>query len=205
MFYLQLSDYQDETEDPRTPLTPPAQAKKFQPPKGQIRVTRTVDLSDPDSPLQQKAVVIAPVSSLPLEGSDALQRLKVLAGPRWTPGWPGRHEGETPSSELGKDGFVKISEETYATMRMNRKSASDMLERLVQAANDKNSPLPADTPQDPRYMLMRARKRKGGARNQGARLEALKRNPIPVGGVRGFPLEWLTPEQREKLEQKQKQ
>lgn len=175
-----------------------AEAHPFKLPKGQIRVQRTIDLSDPESPLQQKAVVIAPVSALPLEGADALRRFKVLAGPRWTPGWPGRMELEQAAEGVGAEGYVKISEETYATMRMNRKSASDMLERLVAAANDANSPLPKDVQADPRYMLMRAKKRNGGARDRGLTIEALKRNPHRVGGVKGFPLEWLTPKMQEK-------
>lgn len=165
---------------------------------------RTVDLSDPDSALQQKSVLIAPVSALPLEGADALQRLKVLAGPRWTPGFPGRHEG-AEGEGIGKDGYVKISEETYATMRMNRKSASDMLERLVAAANDKNSALPADTPVDMRHLIARDRKRKNGTRDRGATLEALRRNPHTVGGVRGFPVDWLMPAKQREVKQAQAQ
>lgn len=37
--------------------------------------------------------------------------------------------------EIGREGWVKISEERFRNPRMNRKSASDMLERLVEAAN----------------------------------------------------------------------
>lgn len=107
-------------------------------------------------------------------------------------------EMQQASEGAGAEGYVKISEETYATMRMNRKSASDMLERLVEAANDENSPLPKDVQEDPRYMLMRAKKRNGGARDRGVTIEALKRNPHRVGGVKGFPIEWLTPRQQEK-------
>ncbi|EJT46621.1 hypothetical protein A1Q1_04798 [Trichosporon asahii var. asahii CBS 2479] len=194
----EMRSLMSKAELDRPALQAQAEAHPFKLPKGQIRVQRTIDLSDPESPLQQKAVVIAPVSALPLEGADALRRFKVLAGPRWTPGWPGRMELEQAAEGVGAEGYVKISEETYATMRMNRKSASDMLERLVAAANDANSPLPKDVQADPRYMLMRAKKRNGGARDRGLTIEALKRNPHRVGGVKGFPLEWLTPKMQEK-------
>jgi hypothetical protein len=63
-----------------------------------------------------------------------VHRLKLLAGPRWTPGRPGQSEGEPEQGE-GKDGWVKIAEERFPDARMNRKSVSDMLQRLVQAAN----------------------------------------------------------------------
>lgn len=165
-------------------------------------MTRTIDLSDPESPLQQKAVLLTPVSALPLEGADALQRFKLLAGPRWTPGMPGRLEAE-PVGGAGKDGYFKLSEETYETVRMNRKSASDMLERLVAAANDKNSPLPADTPVDTRHIVARTAKRRGGTRNDGGRAAWLKRNPHTVGGVKGFPIEWLSHKKQELFEPKQ--
>lgn len=85
------------------------------------------------------------MSSLPLKNADAIQRFKVLAGPRWTPGKPGRGElgtkaplklaKEAEEDKLGKEGYVKISEDRYPEARMNRKSVSDMLERLVEAAN----------------------------------------------------------------------
>lgn len=63
-----------------------------------------------------------------------MHRLKLLAGPRWTPGRPGQSEAEPEQGE-GKDGWVKIAEERFPDARMNRKSVSDMLQRLVQAAN----------------------------------------------------------------------
>ncbi|KAL1412630.1 37S ribosomal protein S24, mitochondrial [Vanrija albida] len=178
-----------------------AQARKFRKPKGTIRVTSTVDLSDPDSPYHQKAVLVAPVSALPLKTPEAIHRLKLLAGPRWSPGQPGRAElgpnaagALAPGAEdkLGKDGWVKIAEERLPLGRMNRKSVSDMLDKLVEAANDPKSPLPANTPLDPRHLLARQRKKRQRAgQHVFARAEALKRRPEVVGGVRGFPKEWL--------------
>lgn len=153
-------------------------------------MSRTLDLSDPDSPYHQKAVLLAPVTALPLSGPDAQQRLKLLAGPRWTPSKPGRGE-MLPDTGAGEQGWIKISEESFPQLRMNRKSASDMLERLVAAANDKNSKLPADTPLDPRHMLARQHKKKWEGRNVWARAQAIKARPDAVGGVRGFPKEWI--------------
>jgi small subunit ribosomal protein S35 len=90
-----------------------------------------------------KRVLLAPVTALPLDGRDAVHRLKLLAGPRWTPGLPGRNEAEAEVDGEGRDGWVKISEERFLDGRMNRKSVSDMLERLVQAANVSEMILPS--------------------------------------------------------------
>lgn len=81
---------------------------------------------------------------MPLKTPEAIQRLKLLAGPRWTPGYPGRGEfgddalGNSPinaSVPPSEHGFVKIAEERYPEARMNRKAVNDILERLVAAAN----------------------------------------------------------------------
>lgn len=122
----------------------PAQARKFHEPKGKIRVTSTVDLADPDSPYHQKRVLVAPVSALPLKNADAIHRFKLLAGPRWSPGRPGRAElGKDAAGaynleaedKLSKDGWLKIAEERLPLGRQNRKSVSDILDKLVEAAN----------------------------------------------------------------------
>lgn len=130
----------------QTILTP-ARARKFpyNPPTGTLRIISQVDLGDPESAYNFKRVMIAPVASLPLKGPDAIQRFKVLAGPRWTPGPPGRGEMGTKAAhglpsvaeedKLGKDGYIKIAEERYPEPNMNRKSLNDMLVRLVEAAN----------------------------------------------------------------------
>lgn len=183
-------------------LTLTAASARFVVPKGQIRVTTTVDLSKANSPYHVKSVVVAPVSSLPLKTPEAIQRLKLLAGPRWSPGFPGRRElgpdaagvhGEAHAADKnGKEGYVKIAEERFPAARMNRKSASDMLERLVEAANDPKSALPADAPVDMRHLFARQSKKKGrNGQTSWARSEAMKRRPEVVGGVRGFPKEWL--------------
>lgn len=173
-------------------------------PKGQLRVTTIIDLSVPNSEYNNKNVLVAPVSSLPLKTPEAINRFKVLAGPRWTPGFPGRGElgpnaggkyAEIHAADAnGVNGYVKISEERFPQRRMNRKSASDMLERLVDAANDAKSPLPADTPVDMRHLLARQAKKRNRGQNVWARAEAMRRRPEVIGGVRGFPKEWLAPQ-----------
>lgn len=62
---------------------------------------------------------------------------------------------------------------------------------------DPKSPIAADTPVDMRHLQARQRK-KGGA-TMWARREALARRDEVVGGVRGFPKEWLAPEMQAKL------
>ncbi|KAI9637110.1 mitochondrial ribosomal subunit protein-domain-containing protein [Dioszegia hungarica] len=166
-----------------------AQRKPFTPPSAPIRISQTIDLSNPQSLVHRKRVLLAPVAKLPLSGPEAIHRFKLLAGPRWTIGRPGRMEVTEEDGE-GKEGWIKISEEKFPDGLMNRKSAGDMLERLLAAANDANSPLPADTPLDPRPLLARQRKRadrsalRQAQRSGSGRVES-------VGNVPGFPKEWL--------------
>jgi small subunit ribosomal protein S35 len=103
-------------------------------------VTSTVDLADPKSAHNVKRVLVAPLAALPLGTPEAVQRLKILAGPRWSPGFPGRAElGPDAAGSLASSaedhGFVKIAEDRFPDGRMNRKAVSDVLERLVAAAN----------------------------------------------------------------------
>lgn len=66
--------------------------------------------------------------------------MKVIAGPRWTPGYPGRNEFEASAeegekSDMNKEGWIKISEERFPDARTNRWNVGNMLEKLVKAAN----------------------------------------------------------------------
>ena len=84
-----------------------------------------------------------PVSALPLKSSDAVHRIKLLAGTRWSPGKPGKEENEyspndgfnAGAQDIGKEGWIKLASRKFDDGRMNRKFVSDVLERLVEAAN----------------------------------------------------------------------
>lgn len=116
--------------------TSSAQAKKFKAPsaKQSIRIRSTIDLSYPISSAHRKSVLVAPIDSLPLKSKDARQRIKLLAGPRWTPGYPGKHESAAHQGG-SNDGWIKISEERFPDARTNRWNVGQTLEKLVEAAN----------------------------------------------------------------------
>ncbi|WWC65263.1 mitochondrial 37S ribosomal protein mS35 [Kwoniella dejecticola CBS 10117] len=181
----------------------------FTPPKSSIRLTSTIDLSSPSSKFHTKAVLLVPVSSLGLSSPDAIQRIKLLAGPRWTPGRPGKDEflpdgGAQSGSQDGKDGWIKISEERFGNSQQNRIEVSNILDRLVEAASDPKSPLPADIPIDTRHLLSRHRKKRTRQNpfTWSSDQTYLKQHEV-VGGVKGFPLEWIPIELREKAVKKQ--
>lgn len=126
------------------------QRKAFQPPTAPIRIRSTIDLANPSSSAQQKQVLLVPVAALPLKSPEAIHRAKHIAGPRWSPGRPGPGELELETeqglreagvlavkggADIGKHGWIKMSEETFPDARMNRRRLGDTLERLVAAAN----------------------------------------------------------------------
>jgi small subunit ribosomal protein S35 len=122
----------------------PAQTTPFIPPTSPIRITTTHDLARPDDSISNRQVALIPVAGLPLETPEAIHRFKLLAGRRWTPGRPGvdeigvRNENygfNGGDKEIGREGWLKIAEERFGNGRMNRKGLSDILERLVEAAN----------------------------------------------------------------------
>jgi small subunit ribosomal protein S35 len=103
-----------------------------------------MDLTYENDPVSLKSVLLVPVSSLPLKTPDAIHRFKVLAGARYTLGRPGRQEMvnsdandgfNAGNQDIGREGWIKMSEARFETKRMNRKGLSDTLERLVEAAN----------------------------------------------------------------------
>lgn len=114
-----------------------AQAKMFNPPTTaqSVRIRSSIDLSYPSSLAHRKSVLVAPVGSLPLKGAEAVQRFKLIAGPRWTPGYPGRAEQTTVQGSEDKEGWIKIAEERFPDARTNRWNVGQMLEKLVEAAN----------------------------------------------------------------------
>ncbi|WVQ86133.1 hypothetical protein IAT38_008301 [Cryptococcus sp. DSM 104549] len=174
----------------------------FVPPTAPIRVKTSIDLAHPDHKFFTKTVLLVPVARLPLPTPEAVHRFKLLAGPRWSPSKPGSAEFFADESVDGKEGWVKISEERFENSVQNRRAASDILDRLVEAASNPESPLPADVPLDYRHLISRHRKK--GRKN--AYTWAPGQTTMPrrqkVGGVQGFPLEWVPEELREKaLEQ----
>jgi small subunit ribosomal protein S35 len=80
-----------------------------------------------------KRVIVVPVDQLPLSGEQAIHKIKLLAGPRWTPNPP--IDAGVGLNEEWKNGFIKISCESFPRPSMNLKWASDTLDKLVEVAN----------------------------------------------------------------------
>ena len=121
-----------------------AQVTPFIPPKKPLRLSRLIDLAFPNDPKTQKRRLSVPVSTLPLQSPDAVHRLKLLAGSRWTPGRletnqlefdEGNQGYNGGAKDIGKDGWLSLTCHKFEEARMNRKFLSDTLERLVEAAN----------------------------------------------------------------------
>ena len=75
-----------------------------------------------------------PVSRLGLKTDAAIHRIKLLAGPRWTPE-PPKDSGIGPSEEENSEhGYIKISCEDFPEPAMNLKWASDTLDNLIATA-----------------------------------------------------------------------
>jgi len=80
-----------------------------------------------------KRVIVVPVDQLPLNGEQAIHKIKLLAGPRWTPNPP--TDGGVGRNEESKNGYIKISCESFPRASMNLSWASDTLDNLIQVAN----------------------------------------------------------------------
>ena len=80
-----------------------------------------------------KRVIVAPVDQLPLNGEQAIHKIKLLAGSRWTPNAP--TDAGVGLNEESKNGFIKISCESFPRASMNLSWASDTLDKLVEVAN----------------------------------------------------------------------
>ena len=80
-----------------------------------------------------KRVIVVPVDQLPLNGEQAIHKIKLLAGPRWTPNPP--TDSGVGRNEEWKNGFIKISCESFPKATMNLKWVSDTLDKLVDEAN----------------------------------------------------------------------
>ena len=84
-------------------------------------------------PAAFKRIIVVPVDQLPLSGEQAIHKIKLLAGPRWTPNPP--IDAGVGRDEEWKNGFIKISCEAFPKASMNLKWASDTLDKLVDEAN----------------------------------------------------------------------
>ncbi|KAG8921997.1 hypothetical protein FRC00_007965 [Tulasnella sp. 408] len=106
------------------------------PPSNKYLTTRQLWYGGEEHPAERKAVVVVPVSKLPLSKPSAIHKFKLLAGPRWTRECPkdaGLSSGELES--LRKEGFVKVSCEDLPDHGLNLKWCSDVLDRMVKESN----------------------------------------------------------------------
>lgn len=93
-----------------------------------------IDYAGEEHPATVKRSVVVPVGQLPLQGDDAIHKIKLLAGPRWTPD-PPSDSGVGPNEPDREHGYIKISCEDFPKPAMNLKWASDALDRLIAEAN----------------------------------------------------------------------
>ncbi|KAJ8702490.1 37S ribosomal protein S24, mitochondrial [Pleurotus ostreatus] len=155
--------------------------KPFVPPDSSTPLhVRSLDYAGEEHPAALKRVLVVAVDDLPLAGQHAVHKLKLLAGPRWTPN-PPTDAGVSRDKEWG-NGYVKISCEDFPKPAMNLKWASDALDRLVAAANDASDTF-AKLPLDLRHVYAKARKAKKG--------EHLRGRVFHRPTIRDFPAEWL--------------
>jgi len=112
----------------------PAYRKPFVPPTSSTPViVRSLEYAGEEHPATVKRVIVVAVDKLPLRDSDAIHKLKLLAGPRWTPSPP--LDAGVSGLEIWENGFIKISCEDFPKPAMNLKWASDTLDRLIAEAN----------------------------------------------------------------------
>ncbi|KAJ6519731.1 mitochondrial ribosomal subunit protein-domain-containing protein [Mycena sanguinolenta] len=165
-----------------------AYRKPFEPPPSRDAplVVRSMDYGGEEHPATAKRVVVAAVDDLPLKNKDAIHRIKILAGPRWTPNPP--TDGGISGLDEWKNGFIKISCEDLPEPAMNLKWASDTMDRLVAHANNPKHDL-KDVPVDLRHVYAKARKAKKG--------EHTRSRVFARPSILDFPLEWI-PERRRK-------
>ena len=88
-----------------------------------------------DAPITAKRVLCFPISALNLPNADSIQRLKLLAGPRWSPTQPGKEGNFNGERDLDKEGWIKMSEQRFGDGNLNRQALLETLQRLVAAAS----------------------------------------------------------------------
>ncbi|KAJ7103606.1 mitochondrial ribosomal subunit protein-domain-containing protein [Mycena belliarum] len=163
-----------------------AYRKPFVPPDDAPLVVRSINYAGEEHPATAKRVIVAAVDSLPLKDKDAIHRIKILAGPRWTPNPP--KDGGISGLEEWRNGYIKIACEDFPEPAMNLKWASDTMDRLVAHANNPRHDL-KDVPVDLRHVYAKARKAKKG--------EHTRSRVFTRPSILDFPLEWI-PERRRK-------
>ncbi|KAJ2920375.1 hypothetical protein MD484_g174, partial [Candolleomyces efflorescens] len=134
---------------------------------------------EPHPALAKRSIVVA-VDDLPLKDAAAVHKLKLLAGPRWTPNPP--KDAGVMEEEAWGNGYIKISSDTYRNAEMNLKWVSDALDRLVVEANDSKDTF-SDLPVDMRHVYAKVRKAKKG--------DHLRNRPLRPVSIADFPKEWL--------------
>ncbi|KAF8168202.1 mitochondrial ribosomal subunit protein-domain-containing protein [Crassisporium funariophilum] len=160
-----------------------AYRKPFIPPTSSTPVIlRSMHYQGEGHPAVAKRVIVVPVDQLPLNNETAIHKLKLLAGPRWTPN-PPADAGVSRETEWG-NGYVKISCEDFPRPSMNLKWASDTLDKLIAEANDSKDTF-SDLPLDLRHVYAKALKAKKG--------DHLRNRALNRPSVKDFPKEWLPP------------
>lgn len=99
-------------------------------------MVRAISYSGEEHPATKKRVIVVAVSLLPLQSSQAIHKLKLLAGPRWSDK-PPRDSGIgiEEDKRIGEHGYIKISCEEFPESAMNLKWGSDILDNLLKEAN----------------------------------------------------------------------
>jgi len=156
----------------RKPFVPPTSSTPL--------IVRSISYGGEEHPATVKRVIVVPVAHLPLKDDTARHNLKLIAGVRWTQ-TPLPDSGVGIGEEGGEHGYVKISCEDFPRSAMNLKWASDVLDRLIEEANnakDKFKGIPLDT----RHVDAKIRKAKKGDHRRGAGYRP---------SIRDFPRDWL--------------
>lgn len=164
----------------RRPFTPPTSATPI--------IVRSIDYAGEEHPATNKQTIVVPVAQLPLRDEDAMHKFKVLAGVRWTPD-PPKDAGVGPNETGREHGYIKISCEDFPHPAQNLKWASDVIDRLIEEANDPKDKF-KKVPHDTRHLVAKARKAKRG--------EHLSGRIFHRPSIRDFPKEWL-PEPEDRL------
>ncbi|KAG6851196.1 hypothetical protein H0H93_015206 [Arthromyces matolae] len=168
-----------------------AYRKPFVPPTPQTPlIVRSIEYGGEEYPATAKRVIVVAVDDLPLRSPDAIHKLQLLAGPRWTPNPPTDAGVPMRASRASSDdvdilwgnGFVKISCENFPAPAMNLKWASDALDRLVTEAN-KDAASFHNVRVDMRHVRSKIEKAKRGDHLRGR----LFNRP----SIAHFPEEWL--------------